>query len=118
MVSTISRPHRNAFYLKYFVGSQLARFRSDWVHLKVKFYFKCNLSVTFSLKWGNIFKRMITCISNIASFPFTSKVCYQELLKDATTKPIVPISYSVSWGPGFDSNHVWPLVREPLCENI
>lgn len=61
---------------------------------------------------------MITCISSIASFPFTSKVCYQELLKDATTKPIVPISYSVSWGPGFDSNHVWPLVREPLCENI
>lgn len=60
---------------------------------------------------------MITHISDIDSFQFTSKFCYQELSKDTATKPIVPIQWSVSGGPVFYSAHLWPLLREPLCEN-
>ena len=61
---------------------------------------------------------MITRVSDIASFQFTSKLCYWELLKDTATKPIVPIQWSVTGGPSFDSDHMWPLPRELLCENI
>ena len=66
----------------------------------------------------NNFKHLITCIPDIDSFYFTSKFCYQEFLKDTATKLIVPIQWSVGGGPGFDSDHLWPLLREPLCENI
>ena len=33
------------------------------------------------------------------------------------TKPIVPIQWSVSGGPGFNSDHLWPLLGEPFCKN-
>ena len=56
-------------------------------------------------------------ISNAASFQFTSQFCYRELLKGTVTKPVVPIQWSVSGGPGFNSDHLCPLLREPFCEN-
>ena len=75
MVYTISRPYLSAFHLrKYFVGSQLARFRSHWVHLKDNStpsalspspFYLCSLNV--------FFKRLVTRISDVASFHFTSK---------------------------------------------
>ena len=118
MVSTISTPHLSAFdLLKYFVGSQLARFRSDWAHLKEN-----STPSAFSLSpylcCLNIFKQMITRVSDIDSFQFTSKLCYQALLKDTATKPTVPIMWSVGGEPGFDSDNLWPLLGESLCENI
>ena len=33
------------------------------------------------------------------------------------TRPIVPFQWSLGMGPGFNSDHLWPLRREPLCEN-
>ena len=60
---------------------------------------------------------MITRIFDIDSFQFTSKFCYKELLKDTATKPIVPLQWSVSGGSVFNSDHLWPLLREPLCEH-
>ena len=119
MFTTISRPHLSAFYLlKYFVGSQLARFRSDWAHLKDNFTPSAFSPSPSYLCCLNNFEHWITRIPDIDSFHFTSKFCYQEFLKDTVTKPIVPIQWSVGGGPGFDSDHLWPLLREPLCENI
>ena len=92
MFTTISRPHLSAFYLlKYFVGSQLARFRSDWAHLKDNSTPNVISPSPSCLCCLNIFEHLITRISDIDSFQFTSKFCYQELLKDTATKPIVPI---------------------------
>lgn len=92
MFSTISRTHLSAFYLlKYFVGSQLARFRSDWAHLEDNSTPSAISPSPSYLCCLNIFKHLITRISDIDSFQFTSKFCYQELLKDTATKPIVPI---------------------------
>ena len=118
MVSTISRSHLSAFYLlKYFVGSQLARFRSDWAHLKDNSTPSAISPSPFYLCCLTILKHLITRISDIDSFPFTSKFCYKELLKDTVTKPIVPFQWSMGGGPGFDSDHLWPLLRETLSEN-
>ena len=119
MVATISRPHLSVFYmLKYFVGSQLARFRSDWAHLKDNSTPSAISPSPFYLFCFNNFKYLINRISDIASFQFTSKLCYREFLKDTVTKPIVPVQWSMGGGPGFDSDHLWPLLREPLCEHF
>ena len=99
--------------LKYFVGSQLARFRSDWAHLEGNSTPSAISPSPSYLCCLNIFQHLITRISDIDSFQFPSKFCYQELLKDTATKPIVPIQWSVGGGPGFDSHHLWPLLREP-----
>ncbi|KAK2546823.1 Zinc finger CCHC domain-containing protein 3 [Acropora cervicornis] len=102
MFTTISRPHLSAFYLlKYFVGSQLARFRSDWAHLKDNSTPSAISPSPSYLYCLNIFKHLITRISDVDSFQFTSKFCYRELLKDTATKPIVPIQWSVGL-PSFE----------------
>ena len=119
MFITISRPHLSAFYLlKYFVGSQLANFRSDWAHLRDNSTPSAISPSPFYLYCLKIFKHLITRLPDIDSFQFSSKLCYREFLKDTATRPIVPIQWSVGGGPRFDSDHLWPLLREPLSENI
>ena len=95
----------------------MARFRSDWAHLNDNSTPSAISPSPSYLYCLNIFKHLITRISDVDSFQFTSKFCYKELLKDTATKPIVPIQWSVSGGSVFDSDHLWPLLREPLCEH-
>ena len=118
LVRTISRPHLSAYYLlKYFVGSQLVKFRSDWAHLKDNYTPSAIAPSSFYLCCLEILKKLVTRISDVKSFQFTSKVCYKELLKDTVTKPFISVQWSLSWGPGFNSDYLWPLLREHLCEN-
>ena len=73
----------------------MARFRSDWAHLEGNSTPSAISPSPSYLCCLNIFKHLITRISDIDSFQFLSKFCYQELLKDTATKPIVPIQWSV-----------------------
>lgn len=105
LVRIICRPHHNGFFLqKYFVGSQLVKFRPEWAHLKDNYAPSAIAPSSFYSCCLEILRKLVTHISDVTSFQITSKDCYGALLKDNVTKPIVPVWWSVSGAPRFNSD--------------
>ena len=99
LVNTSDNPDTKDFLLmKYFIGSQLARVRGEWSHLRDNSspsalapskYYKC------------VFNFLTTVTKRIpatSSFCFSSTNCYSELLKDATSVPVLPYRWSTILG--------------------
>ena len=83
--------------MKYFIGSQLAKVRGEWSHLRDNSpsalappkYYQCML---------NSLTTVIKRIPATSSFSFSSKNCYSELLKDAISVPVLPYRWSTILG--------------------
>ena len=119
LVHTISRPDSKDFYLlKYFVGSQLARLRSDWSFLR-------DNSTPSAISPTAYYNTCLQSLSHLVSrlrpntaFDFTSKSCYQEFLKETMTSPILSHQWAPFVNPSFDLDNHWSLVRDPFTENF
>ena len=91
LVNTIDHPDTKDFLLmKYFTGSQLARVRGEWSHLRDN---SSPSALAPSKYYECVFNSLTTVTKRIpstSSFCFSSKNCYTELLKDAVSVPVLP----------------------------
>ena len=119
VVSSLVKHDSKAFYLtKYFIGSQLARLRPEWSHLRdnsspsalrpTSFYDSC-LTVIISLEHR---------LSGNTTFNYTAKNCYVQLIKETVSAPLLPVYWRAFIGSDFSVSRHWSSVRDPLTENF
>ena len=105
------------FYLtKYFIGSQLAKLRAEWSHLKdnfgpsalklTPFYVQCLKFITD-----------LTSLVNAHDFAYSAKNCYVKLLKQTVSAPLLPVYWRSFIGYDLSIKRHWSLVRDHLTEN-
>ena len=105
------------FLLKYFIGSQLARLRPEWSHLRDNSGPSALTPTSFykgSLKSITDLESLITAQSN---FKYTSKSCYLKFLQVTVTAPLLPHRWRAFLGPGLTPQAHWPSVRDSFTEN-
>ena len=121
IVSLCCNADSNSFYfIKYFFGSRLSSFRSEWsflwdnsspsTHSLTPFYSNC-LSVLTSLR------KILSC-RDWRDFVFTSKKCYFTLLKEKSSSPVIHRYWVSFLTIGFDLDRHWSLVRDGFSENF
>ena len=119
VISTIVDQNSKAFYLtKYFIGSQLAKLRPAWSHLRdnsgpsalrpTPFYTFCLQSIT----------SLVHRINVNSNFTYSAKNCYAQLLKETVSAPQIPGYWNNFIGRDFSSRHHWASVRDHLTENF
>ena len=99
LVNTIDIPDTKEFLIMiYFIGSQFARLRGEWSHLRDNSF----PSALAPSKYDEcVFNSLVTVTRRIpakSSFYFSSKNCYGELLKDATSIPVLLYRWSTILG--------------------
>ena len=120
LISTlIDNPDTKAFFLlKYFLGSQLARLREGWSHLRDN----SSPSALTPTSYYQVCLKNLTALLNTGSyntgFVFSSKACYQVFLKEAVSAPTLPYRWAPYLNFHLDLPTHWPLVREGRCENF
>lgn len=118
VTSIVADPKTKDFYLvKYFVGSQLARLREGWSHLRDNSSPRALVPTDF---YDLVLRSMVALSNQVripSQFSYNSKDCYREFLKETVSAPVLPHRWSPTLGPGFQLSDHWSLVREPLCEN-
>ena len=88
MLSVVADSRPNCFYLaKYFCGSRLARFGPSWANLRDNSSPSASLPTPFYASWLGTLEELTHLP---ASFVFSSKNIYRELLKVQTSPPILP----------------------------
>ena len=107
------------FMFKYFFGSRLATFRSEWSLLRdnsspstillTPFYSTCLKALT------NL--REILSRQDWADLQFSAKKCYRALLRKRSSPPILPRPWVPLLGPGFLFKRHMSLVRDGFSEN-
>lgn len=119
VVSLLTKSECKAFYLsKYFIGSQLARLRPEWSHLRdnsspsalkpTPFYEFCLKTIT----------ALEHRLSSRDTFTYSAKNCYVQLLRETVSAPLLPVSWRVLLGSEFSIRRHWSLVRDQLTENF
>ena len=115
MLISVGDSDCNTFYLsKYFCGSQLARFRPEWTHLRD------NSAPSAAIPTGFYSSglRTLESLSHVtSSFIFSSKNIYLELLKVKTSPPVLPFRWSPFVDTGFDLLQHWSNVRDAFTAN-
>ena len=117
VVSTIVNHDSKAFYLtKYFIGSQLAKLRPEWSHLRdnsgpsaltpTPFYSQC-LNVITDLE----------SLTNTRNFIYSAKNCYVQLLKRTVSPPLLPVYWRSVINHDLPIKRHWSLVRDHFTEN-
>ena len=107
------------FMFKYFFGSRLATFRSEWSFLRdnsspstillTPFYSTCLKALT------NL--REILSRQDWADLQFSAKKCYRALLRKRSSPPVLPRLWVPFLGPGFLFERHMSLVRDGFSEN-
>ena len=103
--------------MKHFMGSQLARVRGEWSHLRDN---SSPSALAPSKYYECVFNSLTTVTKRIpstSSFCFSSKNCYSELLKDAASVPVLPYRWSTIMGYSLCLSTHWSLIRDSLTEN-
>ena len=117
--TTIDNPDiKDFFFLKYFIGSQLARLREGWSHLRDNSSPSALAPTTYYGACLQNLTRLLKRIPDTTVFECTSKQCYSEFLKEVVTAPTLPHGWSPYLGFRLDTSAYWPLVRDGLCENF
>ena len=99
LVNTIDNPDIKEFLLmNYFIGSQLARLRGEWSHLRDNSFPSALAPSRYDECVFNSFVTVTKRIPGKSSFCFSSKNCYGALLKDATSIPVLPYRWSTILG--------------------
>ncbi len=117
----LSNVESKSFFLaKYFLGSRLPAFRSEWSSLRdnsspsaqdlTPFYSDC-VSTLSKL-------RDILSHRDWLDLVFTSKQCYLVLLKEKSASPMLHRYWISFLTIGFDLNKHWKFVRDGFCENF
>ena len=111
---------KSFYFIKYFLGSRLSSFRSEWSLLRdnsspstqslTPFYSIC-LSVLTSLR------KILSC-QDWNDFVFTSKKCYFVLLKQKSSSPVIHRYWVSFLTIGFNLHQHWSLVRDGFSENF
>jgi len=104
---------------KYFFGSILATFRSEWTFLRdnsspstillTPFYSMCLKALT------NL--REILSLKDWADLQFSAKKCYRALLKKRSSLPVLPRPWVSLLRPGFLFERHMSLVHDGFSEN-
>ena len=99
VVSLLAKSESTVFYLsKYFIGSQLARLRPEWSHLRDNSRpsaFKPTAFYEFCLK---IITALEHCLSPRDTFTYSAKNCYLQLLRERVSAPLLPVYWRVLRG--------------------
>ena len=119
LVSTLSiltDSSSNCFYLaKYFCGARLARLNPRWAGLRDISSPSASSPTSFYTGSLGVLEKLVHLP---ASFVFSSKNIYRELLKELTSPPILPRYWSPFLRPSLDMAEHWSLVRDSLTENF
>ena len=121
LVSNLSNPESKSFYLtKYLLGFRLAAFRPEWHSLRdnstpsshdsTPYYEKCFSALTTL--------RGIVSRKEWQDFDFTSKKCYQALLREISTSPILHRFLFPFLPSDFKLENLWKLVRDDFLKTI
>ena len=121
VISLCTKAVSKSFYLlKYFFGSKLSSFRSEWGFLRdnsspsaqflTPFYSNCSSVVTG-------LRKILYC-QDWRDFTFTSKICYFVLLKEQSSSPVIHRYWVSFLTIGFNLDRHWSLVRDGFSENF
>ena len=115
---SLDKPDTKSFFLvKYFIGSQLARLRPEWSHLR-------DNSVPSALKPTKFYEDSLKVLTSLlnrlnpsTTFKHDSKTCYLELLKETVSAPIFLYRWTTMIGSHLDITCHWSLTRHTLTDN-
>lgn len=118
VLDILTRSDTKDFYLlKYFIGTQLAKLRPEWSHLR-------DNSGPSPLTPTSFYGHSLKCITDLVSrikdettFKFTSKNCYLKFLQVTVTAPLLPYCWRAFIGPGLTTRTHWRHVRDRFTEN-
>ena len=119
VASILSRPESKAYFLtKYFIGSQLAKLRGEWSHLRDNSSPSALTPTIFYKSCLMIITELEHRLSTKTTFTYTAKNCYVQLLRDTVSAPILPGYWRAFIDPGFSLRRHWSSVRDHITENF
>ena len=119
IVGTISKPLSKCFFLfKYFVGSQVARLQAAWSFLRDNLTPSALQPSLFYSTFMDSIQSLVKRVHPVNSFTFSSKACYQEILKETVSPAVLSHSWSPVVGRGFCLSHHWAKIRDSRTENF
>ena len=120
VISNLSNSDSKSFYLaRYFLGSRLASCRPEWLSLRDNSTPSTQILTPYYDKFLLAFTTLRGILSrkDWCDFEFSSKKCYQVLLKENSTSPILHRFWNPFLPIGFDLDDFWKLVRDDFTEN-
>ena len=108
---------KDFFLLKYFIGSQLARLRPEWSHLRDNSGPSALTPTSFYKKSLKSITALEDRITDKSKFKYNSKNCYLKFLQVTVTAPLLPHRWGAFIGPGPTTQAHWSNVRDRLTEN-
>ena len=119
VVSLLIKHESKAFYLtKYFIGSQLAKLRPEWSHLRDNSSPSALTPTLFYKACLKIITGLEHRLGRKATITYTAKNCYVQLLQETVSAPLLPAYWRAFIGYDFSVRHHWSSVRDHLTENF
>lgn len=117
VVSTLNLSEDSCFFLcKYFIGSHLAPRCPEWRSLRDNSSPSATQPTCFYSKCLNNLSKIDVLLTDKTLL--STKKIYQHLLKENSSPPILPYTWSAILGPGFVMKDHWARVLDPFTENF
>jgi len=119
VASTVVKQDSRTFYLtKYFIGSQLAKLRPEWSHLRDNSSPSALKPTPFYTQCLKIITGLERMINSRSQFTYSAKNCYAQLLQETVSAPLLPVYWRSFIGYDLSIRSHWPLVRDHFTENF
>ena len=103
---------------KYFIGSQLAKLRSEWSHLQDNSGPSALVPTAFYAYCLKIITSVEDRINPKSNFHYTAKSCYAHLLQVIVSAPLLPGYWRSFVGNDFSIRCHWSSVHDRRTENF
>lgn len=119
VTASLNNPDTKSYYfLKYFIGTQVAKLRPEWACLRDNSGPRASTLTNFYRKILPLLSELTTAVQRDPTFDFSSRVIYYKFLEKTVSSPILPYFWQSVTGSSFNLALHWTKVRHPSCENF